>query len=252
MYRARLRFLTPLLAVVLPVTLCAQQRTAVQWADSIRSAIDHSALRGNEQGLKEALALAERALVLFPGDAILLHYRGYAGYRLWSVPANRGDTPTLEAAINAFERSRAKKSIPETAALLARSLGALIASDPARGMELGMRSRELMDAALEEGPANPRVWLLSGISALFTPPEYGGGSGLAEERMRRALELFDTDRPAAAPLPTWGHAEAYAWLGQILQQQGNTAAARTAYNKALELEKDFSWVMSVLLPALPK
>jgi tetratricopeptide (TPR) repeat protein len=165
--------------------------------------------------------------------------------------AHRGDTQTVEAAINALERSSAKKSIPETAALLARSLGALIAADPARGMELGMRTRELMGAALDEGPANPRVWLLSGISAMFTPPEYGGGIGPAEERMRRAIELFAKDRPVA-PLPAWGHAEAYAWLGQMLQQQDNIAQARTAYNKALELEKDFSWVKTVLLPALPK
>src|SRR5262245_48606607 len=103
MYRARLRFLIVLLAVVLPGALCAQQRTAVQWADSIRSAIDHSVIRAHEQGLKEALALAERALTVFPDDAMLLHYRGYAGYRLWTLPAHRGDTPTVEAAINAFE-----------------------------------------------------------------------------------------------------------------------------------------------------
>jgi tetratricopeptide (TPR) repeat protein len=249
MYRAQLRFLTPLLAVVLPVALAAQQRTAVQWADSIRSAIDHSFIRGNEQGVKEALALADRALVLFPDDAMLLHYRGYAGYRLWTLSANRGDTHAVEAAIAAFERSSAMKSIPETSALLARSLGALIAADPARGIELGMRSGQLMGTALSDGPANPRVWLLSGISAMFTPPGYGGGIRPAEERMRRAIELFGKDRPAA-PMPVWGHAEAYAWLGQMLQQQGKTAEARTAYNKALELEKDFSWVKNVLLPAL--
>jgi tetratricopeptide (TPR) repeat protein len=55
-----------------------------------------------------------------------------------------------------------------------------------------------------------------------------------------------------APLPSWGHAEAYAWLGQFAAADGDREAARAAYEQALRLAPSYTWVSRVLLPDLDR
>jgi tetratricopeptide (TPR) repeat protein len=106
-----------------------------------------------------------------------------------------------------------------------------------------------MTAATTLGPSNPRVWLLKGIQAIYTPAQYGGGLAIAEEQLKRSIQLFVTDAPTP-PDPSWGKAEAYVWLGQALQKQNRPAEARTAYQQALALQPDYPWVTYSLLPSL--
>jgi tetratricopeptide (TPR) repeat protein len=116
-------------------------------------------------------------------------------------------------------------------------------------MTLGPKSSGLLDRAKEMEPKNPRVWLVSGMSATFTPKMFGGGTDKAEQDLRKAIALFETDRPVA-PAPSWGRVDAWIWLGQTLQKEEKTDDARAAYQKALELQPDNQWVQRVLLPSL--
>jgi tetratricopeptide (TPR) repeat protein len=86
---------------------------------------------------------------------------------------------------------------------------------------------------------------------MFTPPEWGGGPDAAQKLLQRAAELFATDHPAA-PAPSWGHAETYAWIGQSCARLGRASDALAAYRKALELEPSYSWVSEQSIPALQK
>jgi tetratricopeptide (TPR) repeat protein len=139
----------------------------------------------------------------------------------------------------------------ESYALLSSVIGQQIGSNPLKGMTLGPRSSNAMDKALELGPRNPRVWLLRGIGAMFTPKLFGGGSDKAIEYLQRAIPLFDQDQPEK-PAPSWGRAEAWVWLGQALAKEERFGDAREAYLKALELEPNHGWVRGVLLPELEK
>jgi hypothetical protein len=58
--------------------------------------------------------------------------------------------------------------------------------------------------------------------------------------VRRAITLFESDRPAP-PAPAWGRAEAFVWLGQILERKGKPEEARAAYARAIAVESDFAW-----------
>jgi tetratricopeptide (TPR) repeat protein len=125
----------------------------------------------------------------------------------------------------------------------------MIGGDQTLGPTLGPLIPQEMNAAVAMAPGNPRVWLLRGIQAFYTPVEYGGGLPVAESQLSRAIELFATDNPVP-PAPSWGKAEAYVWLGQVLQKQNRIAEARTAYNKALAIQRDYPWVTYSLLPSL--
>jgi tetratricopeptide (TPR) repeat protein len=103
-----------------------------------------------------------------------------------------------------------------------------------------MASQASSSAAITMGPSNPRVWLLRGQGAIFTPPEYGGGLKPAEEQLKRAIELFAKDAPKPGE-PSWGRAEAYAWLGQVYEKSGDKAKAAESYKAALAIAPDFGF-----------
>jgi tetratricopeptide (TPR) repeat protein len=227
-----------------------------RWADTARVTIEAAYTRGDVEQLRAARAVVERALTAFAGDPLLQHYYAYSLYReanlLMGMRRDEKEyRPLLEQADSLLEQSASKLALAETHALRSSVLGQLIGTNPLRGMTLGPRSGSAMDRAIQLGPRNPRVWMLRGIGAMFTPTMFGGGVEKSEEYLRKAIVLFDGDRPAA-PLPAWGHGEVYAWLGQVLQKQKRIDDARAAYAKALELQPENGWVRHVLIPALDR
>jgi tetratricopeptide (TPR) repeat protein len=248
------------LATALVLPGAAQSQTpaptgAAKWADSAARLIDRASITGDVAGLQSARTLLDRALVAFPNDPLLLHYQGYELYReantLQGMRRGAEAAPLIQKARTALEKSIAGKSIPESHALLSSVLGEMIGTDPSLGMTLGPQSGQEMQAAIAAGPFNPRVWMLRGISSLYTPAEYGGSVSNAESELNKAVALFASERPVS-PEPSWGNAEAYAWLGQVLQKENKTADAVAAYNKALALEPGYMWVKMVLLPSTKK
>jgi tetratricopeptide (TPR) repeat protein len=247
---------TIFIATTTALPAAAQLSPRDRWADTARVTIEAASTRGDIEQLRGARALVERALTAFGGDPLLQHYYAYALYREANlVEGIRRDEKEqrslLEQADSVLEQSASKLALPETYALRSSVLGQLIGSNPLRGMTLGPRSGSAMDRAIELGPRNPRVWMLRGVNAMFTPAMFGGGIEKSEEYLRRAITLFADDKPAP-PLPAWGHAEAYAWLGQVFHKQKRIDDARAAYAKALELQPENGWVRRVLLPALDR
>jgi tetratricopeptide (TPR) repeat protein len=225
---------------------------AARWADTVRVTIERANLNRDDSALTQAGALADRALGAFPNDPLLLHYRAYALYREYTRGSGaRGAEykAAMERAIDLLNRSAAVRNLPETQALLATCYGMLAGDGMVAGMRYGPAANDARDAALKLGPRNPRVLFLVALNTWFTPKMWGGGEDKGYELMQRAAAEFATEAPAR-PLPAWGHAEAYAWLGQMELKRGKVDAARAAYTKALALEPGFPWVQFVLLPAL--
>lgn len=235
----------------------AQSSAALKWADSANKLIEAGIASQQSAGFDQAIALLDRVLTVTPNEGILLHYKGYALYR--KANTTMGDEKKkaeakalLEEADDAFESSIKTLAWPESYALRASVTGQMIGlGNPMSGMILGPRSESQMDKAIQLGPKNPRVWMLKGVGTMFKPGMFGGGADKAGKELLKAIELFASDRPVA-PAPKWGHAEAYAWLGQAYAQQDKITEARAAYQKVLELDPGNGWVVHVLLPALEK
>jgi tetratricopeptide (TPR) repeat protein len=229
-----------------------------RWVDSARTLIDGAMAANRPDAFDGVVALLDRVLTVTPGDPILLHYKGFALYRKSNLMQGAGaKEPEIEAVLReadlALEESGKKLAWPETFALRSSVIGQQIALDPnpINAMRLGPRADDAIERARELGPGNPRVWLLSGVGLMFKPALFGGGLGKAERDLRKAIELFPADKPAPMA-PSWGHAEVYAWLGQVLARDDRVSEARAAYQKALEIDPDYGWVRHVLLPALDR
>jgi tetratricopeptide (TPR) repeat protein len=259
-----MRLHTSIVAVSLAVvaTLAAttaargQQLTGTaKWADSASREIEAANGAGDLDRLTSAAAMLDRVLTVTPNDPLLLYYRSLALYRSASLYTGLKKSNEAKRALDEadllLERATAKSPTADALALRSSVIGLMIglSGNPLSGMTLGPKSSGLLDRAKEMEPKNPRVWLVSGMSATFTPKMFGGGTDKAEQDLRKAIALFETDRPVA-PAPSWGRVDAWIWLGQTLQKEEKTDDARAAYQKALELQPDNQWVQRVLLPSL--
>jgi tetratricopeptide (TPR) repeat protein len=244
-----------LVAVIATPALSAQlSAPAAKLLDSARVEIDRAAIRGDLERMVRARALVDRVLAAHPNDAWALHYAGFGLYREATIRRGRDTAdvnPLYERALDYFDRSEKAKPIAETAALRASVLGQLIGTNPLKGMINGPRSTSAMDRAISLAPNNPRVWLVRGISAIYTPELFGGGLPKAEEYLKKALTNFERDTPVS-PAPAWGKHEPFIWLGQIYEKQGKRDAARAMYEKALAMEPEDGWVKYGLLPKVTK
>jgi tetratricopeptide (TPR) repeat protein len=245
-------------ALIFPA-LASSQRPALigpaKTADDVARAIDRAYFTGDLAGLQAVRRVIDHAVAEYPNDPLLLHYQGYELYREANqlLAANRGAeaAPLLTRARDVLQRSIALRSMPESHALLSTVLGEMIGADQSLDQTLGPLSGQEMQTAVAAGPLNPRVWLLRGIGTFYTPPQYGGGIANAESQLRRAVALFATDFPVA-PAPSWGQAEAYAWLGQVLQKENKPTEAAAAYDRALALQPGYTWVKTELLPSVTR
>lgn len=239
----------------------ASDTDATTYRAGVRPLLDRALRTDDTTTYDRVVAYLGAGLARFPNDAVLLHYRGFALFRKASVLTAAGGTKgasgkrakaLFEEADRALEQSAAGLPWPETLALRSAITGQLIAFGSAfTAMRMGSRAGNQMDEALAAGPNNPRVWMLRGVGDLYRPRLFGGGLDKAESHLRRAIELFVADHPAP-PAPSWGRAEVYGWLGQVLAKQGRREEARAAYDKGLELEPGNAWITNFLVPALAK
>jgi len=240
----RLMLSSALAALYVP-SLAAQGSAPAKWADTISAEIEKAQIASDTSALAAAVALASRVAIAYPNDGLILHYQGYALYRQALMQQQRQDaSPTFERARDVLTKSLNARILPETHILLSAIDGQLIGRNPSRAMELGMQSQASTTSALRSGPANPRVWLVRGQGAMFTPSEYGGGLDVAEEYLKRAVELFASDSPKPGE-PAWGKAEAFVWLGQVYEKKGDKAKAADMYKKAVDVSPNYRWAQAL-------
>ncbi len=218
-------------------------------ADSIRVEIDRASIEGDDARLEEARVLAERAVTAYPDDGLLHYYLGEAMYRQATTANSEEARRIAERAEEVLRRAAELNPLPETWALIGTAIGLQIGANPLKGMLLGPKSTSAVERALALAENNPRAWMLHGTAAIHTPSMFGGGLDRATERLERAIALFETDAPPP-PLPAWGHAECYAWLGIAKMQSDDLEGAEAAFASALALEPGFAWVRDVLMSQL--
>ncbi|MDE2727851.1 MAG: tetratricopeptide repeat protein [Gemmatimonadota bacterium] len=243
-----------------PAVLSAQSPATTGHPDSLLIQVRTQMHKANslfETGkLAEARATFERILPMAE-KPWLIHYYIALADRYLSQHYYESDTDLanrhLDAGIDQLATSiELKENFAEAHALQSSLYGMKIALSPWKGMILGPRSKNAMDRAVKSDPDNPRVLLLSGISALETPPMFGGSSKEARELLLRSVDRFETYQPVSEVHPSWGRYEAYAWLGQVAVELDDNDAAKAYYEKALEINPDGGWVRYQLVPALEK
>ncbi|SMO79190.1 tetratricopeptide repeat protein [Gracilimonas mengyeensis] len=181
------------------------------------------------------------------------YYAGYAWYRMYNLPAEDGSEPDekfLDRSINHLEKAvDIDPDFAEAYALLGSTFG-MKATGMFSGMRYGPKSQSATDKAKELSPENPRVYMIEGTGNIYKPSMFGGGLDNAMTSLQKAAELFRTFEPQNELAPDWGHAEVYAWIGQVYAKQENYQQAKEAYEQALQVDSDYGWVKYQLLPSV--
>lgn len=246
------RVIIPVTLTCLPTVGRAQRSSVVtNVIDSARRLIEIANFADSVPAYESARAMLDRARAVAPKDPYVLHYLGYGAYRQGVNARVTHDLPRAAEYFGQAEQfltaSADQASIAENYALLALVYAQRAASDPAAAMQYGRRIAEELDMALRVGPKNPRVWLSRGIITMNMPAQYGGGLDPAREMLEKAIDLFDHERRTGLE-PAWGHAEAFAWLGQIHELRGDRPGAAKLYTQGLVIEPHYRWIRDVLLP----
>src|SRR5476649_1058191 len=106
------------LALILVAAPLLAQTPAARFVDSARVEIDHAVHDMDQGRLDRTMLLLDRALVAFPDDPYLLHYRGYAAY--WKVAGAmmgghmEGMAPVIKQALADLAKSADHLAWPET------------------------------------------------------------------------------------------------------------------------------------------
>jgi tetratricopeptide (TPR) repeat protein len=135
-------------------------------------------------------------------------------------------------------------------ALLTGVYGQRMGLNPMEGMFLGSDADDAIERAKTLDPDNPRVWIIAGTQDFFTPSLFGGDKERALKKFKKAAQLAQQESIDDPLLPSWGHAESYAWIGIAHMQAERPSRARAAFENALDANPDYGWVKSVLLPKL--
>ena len=219
--------------------------------------LERGTTRGDAGLLTGARAAFERATAAESRAALAHYYVGLADYRLIDRAAGDRREHYMDDAQAHLERAtELRPDWSEAHALLASVYGRKAAGGMISGIRYGRKAGRAMDRATSLAPSNPRVLLVEAISLYNKPAMFGGDKEKAVERLRDAIQQFETDSVTArseapGPLaPRWGHAEAYAWLGIAHMQAGRSEAARRAFEAALDVRPNYAWVTKELLPKL--
>jgi len=239
--------------------------TQLGFAQSVRN-IDDLILKGkkNIQNAEAAWELPQlmvargffERLMNDPEYPWLVHYYiGFVDMRLFRFyliqEQNDKAKEFLDDGIAHLEKAvELKDDFSEGYALLSSLLGNKIALNPMLGMTLGMKSGSMMGKASQLSPENPRVSLIAGQSAYYTPKMFGGGKEKALEHIKDAILYFESFEPEMPILPTWGYDEAYTFLGMIHMDLENYGEAKKSFKKALEINPGNAWIKFDLMPKL--
>ena len=120
--------------------------------------------------------------------------------------------------------------------------------NPMKGMTLGSQSGIHIGKAISLDSLNAAAWRQHASSKYFTPKMWGGDINIAIESYEYAIDLFEKENNTT----DWIYLDALAWLGIAYEKTDQIEKAREVYEKALEIEPDFTWIKNQLLPNLIK
>lgn len=255
-----IKLVTFLLSIVLAANLAAQELSAqdsllLNSVNDLKQAINS----WTENDLQNSRAQFERLLTKEKnGLNYLIHYYiGLADYNLHNLNQIKDDkekkSKFLEDGIEHLEKClELKEDFAEARGLLSSFLGQKISLNPLKAVYLGPKSGQMMSAALEIDPQNPRLFYLKGVGAYYTPAMFGGGTDNARNALKKAAEYFKTYKAPSVFYPDWGERETYTWLGIIAAESDSLELARSYYDKALAISPGYKWIVNVLKPELDK
>jgi tetratricopeptide (TPR) repeat protein len=202
----------------------------------------------------KARGMFERALASDKENYLANYFLAYTDYKVAVYYMQKRDKQQFmnyvdSATENLISLINDNDSDAEAISLLGAVYGIQVSMDQSLGPSKGSQNVALTSEAIGISPDNPRVQLQKGISSFNTPEFFGGSKEKALNYFKKSVSIFENIDASDRNI-NWGYLDALAWLGKTQAQFGNYEAAISTYNKALQIEPEFSWVKNGLLPSV--
>jgi tetratricopeptide (TPR) repeat protein len=206
--------------------------------EKLRDKQDRQALDARASALHSEADKAQKDADKWYRSAVAHSYVAEVAYELRD---KGGSERAAEAGVADAEKAIAiNAKNAEYYRVLGTLCGQVIPANPIMGaLAYGKRAKEALDKAIEMDPKSPRARIAHGVGYYYLPTNFGGGPDNAIKDYKQALTLDPKN------------AEAYLWMGVAFAKQHQTAQAREAFAKSLQLDPDRVWAKHQLekLPA---
>ena len=175
------------------------------------------------------------------GAPLRSYYLGLARFRLAQLEGAHHAGQAKQSADRCVASLESAAQRPEDAAealaLQSACYRLLAQLKPVSAPYSSLRAGNAMHRALALAPQDPRVLLLEALEDYDLHHESRAVIG----ELQKSVAVFERERESVERPPSWGAAEAYAFLGRSLLEQGDAIAARGALEHALLLVPDFAY-----------
>ncbi len=166
--------------------------------------------KGKENWLQKATVFGNISEV-HPGEWLPYYYQSYSYLQAGMLEQDlkKADLQYDVALRNIEKADALEKSNSEILTLKSWILSMKLTVDPMnRGYEYGRKSNQLLGEAMDLDPDNPRPYFLKGISAFYTPEEFGGSKKVAKDLLNESIQKYKSFKPKSSIMPVWGLKEA--------------------------------------------
>ena len=207
-------FLSPLRGALAAATLAVALAPAAPvlaqapYEQALASQIARVEALTDDAGLADVVPVFERIAAANTGAWLPQYYAAhYNLLRHWTAGED-GCKPCVERADAYLTRAEAtERDNAELMVMRARYYQAMTGLHPMRAPYYGPKATNMLEAAIELDPRNPRAAGVLGTNLYYTPSMFGGGAAAAHPHLARAAELYTAERAnagRAAHLPRWG------------------------------------------------
>jgi tetratricopeptide (TPR) repeat protein len=103
-----------------------------------------------------------------------------------------------------------------------------------------------IDDAVKLEPKNPRVRLVEALAMFERAGKDANEKAAALKNLRAVTLMFEEARAKASTTPEWGAAEAYAFLGRALMDQGDAVGARESLERSLLIAPEYALARNLM------
>lgn len=172
---------------------------------------------------------------------------GYIAYAIGVEKSEEAKTVLKRALQNLDKLEKLNYHASELHALRGALLAFKIALNPYLAPVVGPNAENNIKLAVKLNPKNPTAWVETGNMKYHLPAILGGSYDAAQDAYSKAVSHFEANN---AKKCNWLYLNSLAWLGKSYETDGKLHEAKLVYQKALEIEPDFTWVKNDLYPGL--
>ena len=208
----------------------------------------------DEKDLLKCRGEFERILQLKTNEWIVNYYLAYIDYSVSTAAMGSNDVDKVKkytlSAFTLIDKSIEQKDDFADSYVLRMSLNFNRWMYESDKMEDIMSSTKDADAAaVKLDDANPRYYLMKGISLFYTPENFGGGIEPSLKLLDKSYNIFLTRKEAVDYYPDWGYDLACGYIAMAFMKrdkEGDLDKAKTYIDKGLEKNPESGFLLNTV------